>query len=157
MRYICHDCGNEIPDDMDFCLSCGCLREKATLVDDRTGMPLGICLSCGADIVPGSAFCSTCGKELPGMTYLQLKLRKHGTLALILALLSGFFNIFGLGHLVLREWSKGISFLVISLVLFYVNGFSLYSSTFLMSMLCVAVYFFQVMDLFRVAYSLEAK
>ncbi len=157
MRYICHDCRNEIPDNMDFCPSCGCLRKKATLVDDRIGMPLGICPSCGADIPPSSTFCGTCGKELPRMAYPQFKLQKHGTLALILALLPGFFNIFGLGHLMLKEWSKGIMFLVISLVLFYVNGFSLYSSTFLMSILCVEVYFFQVMDLFRVAYSSEVK
>lgn len=157
MKYICHDCGYEIPDGMDFCPRCGCMRSKSTPVDDSTGMPLGVCPSCGASCNPGDAFCGACGAPLPQTRVMVPKLRKYGSVALILALVPGFFNIFGLGHLVMRSWSRGIMFLAISVVLFYVNGFSLFSTSFVMTLVCVMVYFYQAMDAIRIAYSPEAK
>ena len=111
MKYICHDCGYEIPEDMEFCPHCGCMRDKSTPVDDQTGMPLGVCPSCGAKTNPGDSFCGSCGAALPEVRVMVPKMRKNGTLAIILGLFPGFFNIFGLGHLVMREWSKGAMFL----------------------------------------------
>lgn len=154
MKYICHDCGYEIPEDMEFCPHCGCMRDKSTPVDDQTGMPLGVCPSCGAKTNPGDSFCGSCGAALPEVRVMVPKMRKNGTLAIILGLFPGFFNIFGLGHLVMREWSKGAMFLAMSVILIYVNG-SLISTSFLMSILSVAVYFYQCMDLIRAVYSPE--
>ena len=48
-------------------------------------------------------------------------------------------------------------FLAMSVVLIYINGWSLMSSSFMMAMLSVMVYFYQAMDLMRVVYSPEAK
>ena len=155
MKYICHDCGNEIPEDMDFCPHCGCLREKSTPVDDKSGMPLGVCPVCGAKTGFGDAYCGSCGAALPQVQFVRPKMRKYGTVAMILALVPGFFNIFGLGHLVLKSWSKGLMFLALTAVLFYVNGMTLFPSSFMMSMVCVLVYFYQAMDLFKVVYSPE--
>ena len=154
MKYICDDSGYEIPEDMDFCPHCGCMRDKSTPVDDQTGMPLGVCPSCGAKTNPGDSFCGSCGAALPEVRVMVPKMRKNGTLAIILGLFPGFFNIFGLGHLVMREWSKGAMFLAMSVILIYVNG-GLISTSFLMSILSVAVYFYQCMDLIRAVYSPE--
>lgn len=156
MKYICHDCGYEIPGDMDFCPRCGCLRDRSTPVDDETGMPLGVCPSCGAQSKPGDLYCGSCGAQLPQVRMVVPKLRKNGMVALILGLVPGFLNIFGLGHLLLKEWSKGIMFLAMSAILFYING-GLIAQSMLMSLLSVAVYFYQCMDLIRVAYSPEVR
>lgn len=157
MKYICHDCGYEIPGDMEFCPRCGCLREKSTPVDDNSGMPLGVCPSCGAKTSFGDVYCGSCGATLPQIQMVRPKMRKYGTVAMVLALIPGFFNLFGLGHLVLRSWSKGLMFLALTVILFYVNGMTLIPTSFLMSMVCVLVYLYQAMDLFRVVYSSEAK
>ena len=156
MKYICHDCGYEIPGDMDFCPRCGCLRDRSTPVDDETGMPLGVCPSCGAQSKPGYLYCGSCGAQLPQVRMVVPKLRRNGMIALILGLVPGFLNIFGLGHLLLKEWSKGIMFLAMSAILFYING-GLIAQSMLMSLLSVAVYFYQCMDLIRVAYSPEVR
>lgn len=154
MKYICHDCGYEIPDGMDFCPRCGCVKDKSTPVDDQTGMPLGICPHCGASTNPGDAFCGSCGSPLPEVRMMVPKMRKNGMIAIILAMFPGFFNVFGLGHLVLKDWSKGAMFLAMSVILFYING-GFMPTTMLMSILSIAVYFYQCMDLIRVVYSPE--
>ena len=82
------------------------------------------------------------------------KMRKNGMIAIILAMFPGFFNVFGFGHLVLKDWSKGAMFLAMSVILFYING-GFIPTTMLMSILSIAVYFYQCMDLIRVVYSPE--
>lgn len=157
MKYICHDCGNEIPDDMDFCPRCGGLKEKSTPVDDNSGMPLGVCPKCGARIGFGDSYCGSCGAALPQIQILRPKMRKCGGVAMILALIPGFFNIFGLGHLLLKSWSKGFMFIALTLIMFYVNGMSLMPTSLVLSFISVAIYFYQAMDLVRVMYVPEVK
>lgn len=157
MKYICHDCGNEIPDDMDFCPRCGCLREKSTPVDDNSGMPLGVCPSCGAKIGFGDAFCGACGAALPQVQMIRPKMRKFGGVAMVLALIPGFFNIFGLGHLLLKSWARGLMFLALTAIMFYVNGMSLFPTSFMLSLISVAIYFYQAMDIVRVIYAPEVR
>ena len=82
-------------------------------------------------------------------------LRKNGAVALALGLIPGFFNIFGLGHFVMKSWAKGCMFLAMSVILLYINGWSLVSSDIMIVMLSVMVYFYQAMDLMRTVYSLE--
>ena len=115
-----------------------------------------VCPSCGAQSKPGDLYCGSCGAQLPQVRMVVPKLRRNGMIALILGLVPGFLNIFGLGHLLLKEWSKGIMFLAMSAILFYVNG-GLIAESMLMSLLSVAVYFYQCMDLIRVAYSPEVR
>ena len=112
------------------------------------------CPKCGAQVPDNAQFCGSCGAQLPQVQFVRPVLRKHGAIALALGLIPGFFNIFGLGHLVMREWSKGAMFLAMSVILIYVNG-GLISTSFLMSILSVAVYFYQCMDLIRAVYSPE--
>lgn len=159
MKFICRDCGYEIPDDMEFCPRCGCLREKSTPVDDSTGFPLNVCPQCGAARSLTDEFCGACGAKLPSLStyrpYIRPKLRKNGALALMLALIPGFFNVFGLGHLVLRQWSRGAMFLAMSVLVWYLTDWKLYTDDLFVTMIHILVYFYQAMDIFRVVYSPE--
>lgn len=155
MRLICHDCGYEIPEDMEFCPHCGCMRDKATPVSEN-GTPIHVCPSCGTVYGPGDQFCGSCGSRIPETpmyaAYPAPRMRRNGVLALVLAFIPGFFNIFGLGHFVMRQWSKGVMFLAISLILFYVNGGSFMPVNFAMTLVGWVVFFYHCMDIFRAVY-----
>ncbi len=155
MRCICGECGREIPDGMDFCPYCGCLRSKACCIDD-SGRSCAVCPECGHPIAPGDQFCGSCGAHLDhGATPVRMipRMKKNGNLAIMLALLPGFFNIFGLGHLVMKQYSRGLMFLGISLVLWYLNGWSFTNTSLLLTVLDICVFFYQCMDLFRYVYT----
>lgn len=160
MRRICHDCGREIPDDMDFCQYCGCMADKATMVDDN-GIPSRTCPSCGAAASMTDSFCGSCGAKLEGapqmMPMMRPVMRRNGPLAFILAVIPGFLNIFGLGHFLMKQWSRGAMFLCMSLVIWYVNGGSMFSSNLLMSMVSILVFIYQLNDISRVIFSPEGK
>lgn len=57
----------------------------------------------------------------------------------------------------MKSWARGCMFLALSVILVYINGWSLFSTNFLMAMLSVMVYFYQAMDLMRAVYAPEAK
>ena len=57
----------------------------------------------------------------------------------------------------MKSWARGCMFLALSVILVYINGWSLFSTNFLMAMLSVMVYFYQAMDLMRTVYAPEAK
>lgn len=160
MRCICHDCGMEIPDDMDFCPQCGCLRSKATQVDD-SGFPVRVCPRCGAAASPRDAFCGSCGESLdsvrPDPVMIRPRMRRNGALAFMLAVVPGFFNIFGIGHLLMRDWAKGIMFLCMSAVLWYICGWTFSSSNLMITLVSILVFFYQLNDISRLIFSPEAK
>ncbi len=79
-------------------------------------------------------------------------MNRRGGLALVLGLIPGFFNIFGLGHLVLKQYSRGVMFLVMTAVLWYLNGWQLFSQSFLVSVLSITLFFYQALDLMRHIY-----
>ncbi|MDO5861248.1 MAG: zinc ribbon domain-containing protein [Thermoplasmata archaeon] len=158
MRYVCSECGNEIDSDMDFCPACGCMRDKAFVFDDK-GYVSNVCPACGEPYLPGDRYCGKCGTEIPDSVRPMMtpKLRSNGTLAIALALLPGFFNIFGLGHFVLKQYARGAMFLVMTLVLWFLNDWSWRASSVFTMFLDVAVYFYQCMDILRYAYAPEEK
>ena len=151
MRYICHDCGYEIPSDMDFCPRCGCLRTNATTVGDD-GMPADACPSCGAHIDRGAVYCPSCGNKVPEAVTVMPRANKMGMAAIALALIPGIFNIFGLGHLVLKQWSRGAMFIALTVIILYMNGWQLFSSNIMIYLITLAVYMYQAMDIFRYVY-----
>lgn len=158
MTYICGECGAEIPDDMDFCPRCGCVKEKAYRVGDSSA---AVCPSCGNPVGPADLFCGVCGTKLnPVAQFPNIPapvMRKHGYAAILLAFIPGFFNIYGLGHLVMRKWSRGLMFMAMGLIIWYINGWQLASSSSLVMILNIAVFFYQAIDITRIIYSPEDK
>lgn len=129
IRYICSECGNEIPDSSEFCYRCGSLKSKAFKIDDGNNMESGEvpCPNCGKPIEEGAKYCRHCGIETDTVPvrnnitvnqpiFMPMVLKKNGNLAMGLAFLFGFLGIYGLGHMVLRKWSRGIMFLAMSAV-----------------------------------------
>ena len=154
MSRICGECGWDIPDDLDFCPRCG---SRATIeVGGQDGSAM-MCPQCGTPFTPGDSYCGKCGAQLSRVVPMAVRarMRKHANLALMVALIAGFFNVFGLGHLILRSYSRGVMFLVLSVVIWYLNGWSLFGSDFVMVMLTVLVYFYQAIDVTRVAMTPE--
>ena len=152
MRYICSECGSEIPEGEDFCSRCGALKSKAIVTDDNGNFNANVCPNCGAPTVPGENFCGSCGAAIANPSVVQMKPVKNAWLALGLALIPGFFNVYGLGHLVLRKWSRGIMFLAISAILFFARPAI---NPMLGVILDVGVFMFQAFDIMKYVYSPE--
>lgn len=153
MSLICGECGHEIPPGMDFCPACGCMVDKAVHHGDYD--LTAECPDCGGPLHPGDSFCGSCGAKVSvsSTVYEAPRSGNRGNIAILMALIPGFFNIFGLGHLVMRKYSRGAMFLVMSLVLWYLNGWKLYGDSMFLMILDVAIYFYQAMDLLRITYT----
>ncbi len=149
MMYICSECGYQIPDDAEFCHQCGCLRSKALRMDDRGYVDEGRCHNCGQPFRGDEFFCGSCGTALVRTSNPRGKLDGKGILALILALVPGFFNVFGLGHLVLRQWSRGVMFLGLTAVLWWITPTFQATSPIMLMLLQVGLFMYQAMDIFR--------
>lgn len=126
--YICSECGSEIPPDSDFCYHCGCDKKKAYGVNDSGNLlHQEVCSECGAPVEDGALYCGRCGtqRESAGeqsAPYFMMppKPVKNGTLAIALSFLMGFFGIYGIGHLVMKRWSRGLMYLAMSAVIWYI-------------------------------------
>ena len=149
MKYICPECGSEIPEEDEFCTRCGCLKSKSIVTDDSGNVDTTHCPNCGEPIVGNENFCGACGAPLiRNAVPVRMKTAKYAWLAFLLALVPGFFNIFGLGHLVLKKWSRGFMFLAISVILYFVGpGLGVF-----LLFIQVGVFMFQLMDIMDYMY-----
>jgi len=156
MRYICSQCGKEIPADSDFCYACGALRDKSLVIDEEGGESTAmVCHKCGEPLTGNESVCPKCStplvKEIPE------QVRKYALWALLLALVPGFFNIFGLGHILMKQYGRGGMFLIISGVLWLIYpGYTLAPSFFIM-FIRILVFMYQLFDLYRVIYTAGAR
>jgi len=156
MTAICSECGNPIPDDLDFCPQCGALKKKAVNID-KDGNVVGnpeVCMFCGSELRKGAQFCQSCGKpvsvSMPGMGMYRPKLTSRDYLAMGLAFLPGAFGLFGLGHLILKRWPRAAMYLAMSAVILYIEygTFGLSSTdSFLVEMLSFMIYLVQCMEI----------
>jgi RNA polymerase subunit RPABC4/transcription elongation factor Spt4 len=155
MRRICRGCGYEIPDDSDFCHRCGEWADKALNVNDEgTVLYSDRCSSCGEDLPPGADFCPHCGASTAGsninLVRRPFKLTTNNIIAILLAVVPGFFNVFGLGQIYQRRWSKAFMFLAISALLIYVapSFLQFTNTTMLLILIQVAMFMFSLSDVF---------
>ncbi len=164
-RYICSECGSEIPYVSDFCYQCGSLKSDAFKIDggnkDLGEVP---CPNCGKPIDEGVKFCRHCGIEtesvpvqkVMGRSYglIPMTLKKNGALAMGLAFLFGFLGIYGLGHLALKKWSRGVMFLAMSAVNWYIY---IVTGDFITMVMLISLFIFfrQSMEVTALAYGRE--
>ena len=146
MTFICPECGSQIDDDADFCYRCGCKKSKATVRIDNGIYHQGTCPRCGAETHEGEMFCRQCGSPLAVSS--PIRVGKDSYLALFLALIPGFFSVYGLGHLVLKEWIRGGMFLAMTAIYWYMRSSS--TNTLLLPFLSVGLFIYQAMDIARI-------
>ena len=130
MRYICPECGGEIPEDLDFCHFCG-RKKDDTIRLDQAGRFIppdkNKCASCGAEMQQNDLYCPNCGEQISKaqLAAFRPKMAKYAWIGIALAfipgalgLVPGLFSIFGLGHLYFRKWSRAAMFFILTALLF---------------------------------------
>lgn len=175
--YICSECGKEIPQNSDFCYQCGSLKEKAHKIEYKADRQLSgegtICPECGLSNDKEFKFCKHCGFEVgstsarsastvrppqhaqgygygtrsPGMPVLQ----KNGRLAMFMSIIFGLMGVYGIGHLIMKRWSRGLMFVAISAVNWYIYISAGTFPSFIM-LISLLMFFKQSMEITNIAY-----
>ncbi len=166
MTVYCSECGNVIEDGEDFCVRCGAMRRYAFDIDDNgnlnavdSGAPR-MCPYCGYTNTFRDSVCADCGNPLPQLSVRRnpRKLVVEDYIKLIIGLLLGAAGVCGVGHMLYRQFSRGLMYLVLSVVILYVEVSSGGSSSFnyiMLRMLGLYIFFSSSFDLLRVAYYRE--
>jgi len=159
MKYICPECGSDIPEDSEFCHHCG-RKKDDTIRLDQSG-----------HFVQPEVKCTSCGIGMPqNVPKFRPQMVKYGWIGLVLAAvggalalvpfgpigpLAGLFSIYGLGHLYFKKWKRAAWFFFISAFMFvmrYINPeMSLFSQ---LVFVIFTIFFFilQFMEVWVLAY-----
>lgn len=157
MRRVCKECGYEIPPNSDFCYQCGAWASDSFILNDEgTYIISDTCAKCGKEMPQGADYCPHCGEPSSssnvaiGSPSISRRFSNRHIIALVLAIVPGFFNIFGLGHLVAKRWSKAFVFLSMTVILYYLTpSFLQYSNTSIfLVVIQVFVFIYSLFDLF---------
>lgn len=122
LRVYCSECGHELEPGADFCYNCGSMRTFSVDGNSRVQIEKGVCPFCGNLNAEDAGFCDKCGRRLGEYEFTPARKTPLGPkdyLIMAAAFLPGAFNIFGLGHLLLKKYSRGLMYLFISFVLIY--------------------------------------
>ena len=158
MRHVCTGCGNEIPEGQDFCYICGAWSKNSlALSEEGDTLYAEMCIKCSKPIPSGSEYCLHCGERIEERKNVPIRVRKiqpftrKDLIAIALAIIPGFFNIFGLGQIVQRRWSRAFVFICATMLLLYIGPSFLGSSTHYMTLVLiqVAVFVFSISDVLR--------
>ncbi|MDR1690211.1 MAG: zinc ribbon domain-containing protein [Candidatus Methanoplasma sp.] len=169
MIYICPECGNEIPEDVDFCYSCGRKRDNTIRLDDSGRFippETDKCSSCGKDMSSGDLFCQNCGEPLSRtqIAVFQPKMVKYGWIGIALAFIPGAIGfmlglgtigIYGLGHLYFKKWGRGAMYLLLSAAMFYFRqqiDADVWWSNLIFMIITIFIYIMQGMEAFVLAF-----
>lgn len=158
MRMICSECGNEIPEGSDFCYHCGRGAKDAVIID--AGNTEGKCSMCGNDLVEGGSFCRRCGAP-SGIAFqaaVRPRMVKNAWIGLLLALVPGFFDIYGLGHFFHRKWRRGLLYLMASVPLFYLTHVAKTDPMVgtMVFMISLFMYFVQTMEVLSYSFTTDS-
>ncbi len=136
MRRVCLGCGNEVPNGSDFCYVCGRWATDALPINDQGELlTTEFCLNCQEPLPNDSVYCPNCGfKREPSQARAVVvpqrrKLTAIDYIALALAIFPAFYNIFGLGQIVLRRWSKAFVYMVLTVVFIYLESSITFGTT----------------------------
>lgn len=151
MKYVCSQCGIEIPEEQEFCYRCGSLKSKAFTYDDNGQVGTQVCHNCGQRLDGTEDFCPSCGT--PPIRAVPVRIGSKALAAILLAMIPGFFNIFGLGHILLKQYVRGGMFLIMSGILWWIYpGYAAAPSITIM-FIKLGIFMYQLMDLYRVIYA----
>ncbi len=156
MKRICSGCGSEIPEGSDFCYACGAWATNSFAINDEgTVLYSNKCVKCGNALIPGSKYCAYCGAQASES---NIPIRRSSgaysskdIMAIMLAVIPGLFNVFGLGQIILRRWSKAFVYICSTLMLFYITPSLISSTNGYLILIFIQVFFFfiSVWDVFR--------
>ncbi|MGN1045044.1 MAG: hypothetical protein ACI4Q9_03715 [Candidatus Methanomethylophilaceae archaeon] len=133
MMFVCFDCGSSTDSDMGFCPRCGSYNVHA--VND-------------ADVKDGRDTVAVAGGKV---MIVDKKTVRLTFFALMLAFIPGLMNVFGIGHLVLKKWVKGILYLCSSAAYFYLMYFSGYDLPVLyLTMATLVIFVVQMVDIYKI-------
>jgi len=108
-----------------------------------------VCRQCGTEVFDGEEFCYSCGYigEPVECVHEPLSRQSEWT-AILLAIIPGFFDVFGLGQLYLRSYLKAGLFMLSSALLFLaVNHFDIIEKDSLIHLgVRTGLFFIQAMD-----------
>ena len=157
MKRICTGCGFEIPEGNDFCYECGAWADKALIVDDEgRNIVTKYCRECGKIIDPTSAFCPYCGSKTEEFnvpirgSMTPVRYTNRDILAIFLAVIPGFFNIYGLGQIVQKKYAKAFTYICITLMLLYVApSFTSQNSLMILLFIQLVLFGLSLFDVFK--------
>ncbi len=145
VKHPCSNCGKSNAQDAKFCKHCGIEIDSS-----ESPEPTASHYQSGASPYsrPGGPYGSPYG-------YPQMPvLRKNGGLAMALGLIFGFFGIYGIGHLVLKRWSRGLMYMAMSAVNWYIY-LSVGAFPQLILLVSLLIFFKQSMEITNLAYGRE--
>lgn len=63
---LCPNCGNETPDNFEFCANCGAklIKEIEQPQESKNGLKFIRCRNCGKEMLESFEFCARCGAKL---------------------------------------------------------------------------------------------
>ena len=63
---LCPNCGNETPDNFEFCANCGAklIKEIEQPQESKNGLKFIRCRNCGKEMLESFEFCASCGAKL---------------------------------------------------------------------------------------------
>ncbi len=157
MTRVCRGCGNEIPEGQEFCYECGAWADQAIIIDNRGGITYSeMCLNCGKALPNGSEYCPYCGEKVPEAAPIEpVRVRRPWDvldyLAVALAVIPGFFNVFGLGQIIQRRYSKAFIYISMTIILIYLAPSLSQVSTgkVVLFFLQIGLFMFSLLDVFR--------
>lgn len=164
MPLHCESCGTLNPDSASFCHRCGALFSSQELEEALHRMQNPTCVRCGMELVEGGTFCPHCGstQSVSAVRMRANELSRMSLMAKMLALVPGIFNIFGLGHLLLRSYLRALVFMALSgaiyLCEFLLRERDMMSGEWQTGLLVFSllVFMVQLWDVFKITYRLES-
>ncbi len=149
------ECGADVDPQSDFCYVCGSRRVlEVNPANNRVVMEKGHCPYCGHDNIPDASFCTSCGRRIGEFEYVARRNTKPTAvdyIAVLLSLIPGAFNIFGLGHLVLKKFSRGFMYLAMTAVVLYLKYATANAATsmlIIIEVIGLVIYLKQAMEIF---------
>ena len=132
--HVCTECGHVSDEDLEFCPRCGSV--KGANIDEEQ-MPPGF-----------KVVSSPTGTIITRVDVRRIRL------ALMLALLPGIVDIFGLGHIAMGKYIRGIAFLGCSAFYYYERYVGYFGIEYwYLFGFTMAVFLVQMLDMFRIVKS----